>query len=116
MDNLPIVQLSAGRVESAAETVEASVGGFLEGMLPDSDDPPAFTPQLPVHALIAGHVGLAFPVPECAVGFRPGVALGTGVPTASAAMRRNVKCQDVTLLSSFYNFLSDWPETQTLIF
>ena len=51
--------------------------------LPDSDDPPAFTPQLPVHALIAGHVFFAFTVPELPVGFRAGVALGASVPETS---------------------------------
>ena len=32
---------------------------------------------------VAGHVGLAFAVPKCAVGFGAGIALGTAVPEPS---------------------------------
>ena len=52
----------------------------MEGVLPDADDLPAFMPQLPVDALVAGHVFFAFAVPECTVGFGARVALGTAVP------------------------------------
>jgi hypothetical protein len=31
LDNLPIIQLLAGRAESTADAVEAGLGGFLEG-------------------------------------------------------------------------------------
>ena len=62
---------------------EASVGGFFEGMLPDADDFPSPAPKLAGDVAVAGHVGLAFPVPEGAVGFRAGVALGAAVPEPS---------------------------------
>ena len=52
-------------------------------MLPDADDFPAFPPQLPVHAFIAGHVVFALFVPELPVGFRSRVALGAAVPETS---------------------------------
>ena len=52
-------------------------------MLPDADDFPSPAPERAVHAAVAGHVGLAFAVPEGAVGFRAGVALGTAVPEAT---------------------------------
>jgi hypothetical protein len=60
--------------------VEANGWGFLEGVLPDADDFPSLLAELAVHAAIAGHVVLAFAVPESAVGFRAGVALGAAVP------------------------------------
>ena len=41
-------------------------------MLPDADDFPALATELAVHAFVAGHVGLAFAVPEGAVGVRAG--------------------------------------------
>ena len=56
--------------------------------MPDADDLPAFTPQLPVHAFVAGYVGLAFTVPEGAVG-----ALGADVPIASAVRRQKVRAR-----------------------
>ena len=65
-------------------------------MLPDADDFPSPAPELAGDAAVAGHVGLAFAVPEGAVGVRTGGALGADVPTASAARWWNVKCQDVT--------------------
>jgi hypothetical protein len=52
----------------------------LEGVLPDADDFPSLPSELAVHAFIAGHVLFAFSVPEGAVGFGPGVALGAAVP------------------------------------
>jgi hypothetical protein len=52
-------------------------------MLPDADDFPSLPPELAGDAAVAGHVGLAFAVPEGAVGFRAGVALGAAVPEAS---------------------------------
>ena len=56
---------------------------FFEGMLPDADDFPSPAPKLAGDVAVAGHVGLAFAVPEDAVGFRAGVALGAAVPEAS---------------------------------
>ena len=87
--------------------------------LPDADDFPSPAPELASNALIAGHVVFAFAVPEGAVGFGAGVALGAAVPEASvdkdgnrvlgkrevslSGQRQipspdpwNVKCQDVT--------------------
>ena len=52
-------------------------------MLPDADDLPAFVAELAGYALVAGHVFFAFAVPEGAVGFRTGVALGAAVPETS---------------------------------
>ena len=48
--------------------------------MPDSDDPPAVPAELAGDAAVAGHVGLAFAVPEGAVGFGTRVALGAAVP------------------------------------
>ena len=42
-------------------------------------------------AFIAGHVGLAFAVPEGAVGFRAGGALAAVMSTASAVKLQNVR-------------------------
>ena len=65
------------------DAVEASVGGFLERMLPDADDFPAFVAELAGDTLVARHVvGVLF-VPELSVGFRAGVALRTAVPEPS---------------------------------
>jgi len=69
--------------ERAAEAVEAGLGGFLESVLPDADDLPSPPAELAGHASVAGHVFLAFAVPECAVGFRAGVAPWTSVPEPS---------------------------------
>ncbi len=55
----------------------------MKGVLPDADDFPPLSTQVAIHASVAGHVGLAFTVPKCAVGFRAGVALGAAVPEAS---------------------------------
>ena len=52
-------------------------------MLPDADDFPSPAPELAGNTAVAGHVGLAFPVPEGAAGFRAGVAFGAAVPEAS---------------------------------
>ena len=68
-------------------------------MLPDADDFPSPAPELAGDAFISGHVVLTLFIPELAVGFGAGVALGAAVPAASAAQRRNVKSQDVTPLS-----------------
>ena len=65
------------------DAVEASVGGFLERMLPDADDFPSPAPEPAGDAAVVGHVGLAFAVPEGAVGFRACVALGAAVPEPS---------------------------------
>jgi hypothetical protein len=59
--------------------------------LPDADDFPALAAELTVDAFIAGHVFLAFAVPESAVGFRAGVALGADVPIASAVRHQKVR-------------------------
>jgi hypothetical protein len=55
----------------------------LQGVLPDADDFPSLPAELAGDAAIAGHVGLPFAVPEGAVGFGAGVALGAAVPEAS---------------------------------
>ena len=60
-------------------------------MLPDADDFPSPAPERAVHAAVAGHVGLAFAVPEGAVGFRPGVALGGN--GGGCFRRQVVECQ-----------------------
>lgn len=52
-------------------------------MLPDANDAPALAAELAGDAAVAGHVGHAFAVPESAVGFRAGVALGAAVPEPS---------------------------------
>jgi len=80
-------QNSNPRRDRPADAVEAGVWRFFEGMLPDADDLPAFTPQLPVYASVARHVVLALFVPEFLVRFRAGVALGADVPIASAGRR-----------------------------
>ena len=49
-------------------------------MLADADDFPSPAPKWAGDVAVAGHVGLAFAVPKCAVGFWAGVALGTSVP------------------------------------
>ena len=41
------------------DAVEAGVGGFLEGVLPDADDLPPLAAELAVHSFIAGHVVFA---------------------------------------------------------
>jgi hypothetical protein len=51
--------------------------------LPDADDFPSLPAELAIDALIAGHVALALFIPEGAVGFRAGVALGAAVPEPS---------------------------------
>jgi hypothetical protein len=50
--------------ERAADAVEAGVGRFLEGVLPDVDDFPSLTAELAVDTLIAGHVARAFFYPR----------------------------------------------------
>ena len=76
-------QLVAGQCNDTPDALEASLRRFLEGVLPDADDFPSLPAELAIDALIAGHVGLAFAVPEGAVGFGAGVALGAAVPEAS---------------------------------
>jgi hypothetical protein len=49
--------------EGAADAVEAGVGEFLEGVLPDADDLPPLAAELAVHSFIAGHVVGALFVP-----------------------------------------------------
>jgi len=51
--------------------------------LPDADDYPSPAPELAGDAAVAGHVGLAFAVPELSVGPRAGVTLGAAVPEPS---------------------------------
>ncbi len=65
---------------------------YLPG-LPDADDFPSPTVELAGDAAVAGHVALAFTVPESSVGFRSGVALGAVVPMASAVRRQNVRAR-----------------------
>ncbi len=69
--------------QCAAHAVEAGLGGFLEGVLPDADNFPSLPPELAVDALIAGHVVFSLFVPELPVGFGAGVALGAAVPETS---------------------------------
>ncbi len=52
-------------------------------MLPDADDFPSLPAELAGDAPIAGHVVLAFFIPEGAVGFRTAVALRAAVPETS---------------------------------
>ena len=59
--------------ESSADAVEADLGGFLEGVLPDADDFPSLAADLTGDVAVAGHVGLAFAVPKCTVGPRAAV-------------------------------------------
>lgn len=56
------------------------MGGFLEGMLPDTDDFPALLAELAGDAFIAGHVVFALFIPELPICLRAGVALGAAVP------------------------------------
>ena len=65
----------------------------MEGVLPDADDFPALAAELAVDAAVAGRVGFAFAIPEGAVGFRTGVALGASVPIASAGRRQKVEAR-----------------------
>ncbi len=65
----------------------------MESMLPDADDFPSPAPEMPGYAAVAGHVGLAFAVPEGAVGFRSGVALGAAVPAAYDVRRQKVRAR-----------------------
>ncbi len=71
------------RQERAADAVKAKGRGFLEGVLPDADDFPSLPAELAVHASVPGHVVGALFIPESAVGFRTGVALGATVPETS---------------------------------
>ena len=84
---------SSAEGQAAADAGEASVGGFLEGMLPDANDFPSPAPELAGDSLIAGHVGLAFAAPEGVVGFRSGGALAAAMPTASAVKRQNARAR-----------------------
>jgi hypothetical protein len=52
-------------------------------MLPDADNTPPMLPELAGDAAVAGHVVFALAVPEGAVGFGAGVALGAAVPKTS---------------------------------
>ena len=65
----------------------------MEGMLPDADYFPALASELAGDVAAAGHVGLAFAVPEGAIGVLAGGALGAGVPIASAGRRQNVRAR-----------------------
>ena len=112
-------QLVAGQCNDTPDALEASLRRFLEGVLPDADDFPSLPAELAGDAFIAGHVVLPLFIPESAVGFGAGVALGAAVPEASvdkdgnrvlgkrevslSGQRQmpspdpwNVKCQDVT--------------------
>jgi hypothetical protein len=59
--------------------------------LPDADDFPALPSELEGDAFIAGQIVFTLFIPEGAVGFRAGVALGAAVPIASAVRRQNVR-------------------------
>ena len=73
--------------------VRQVAGRFLQRKLPDVDDFSSPAPELAGYVAVAGHVGLAFAVPEGAVGFRSGGALGVVVPAASAVKRQNVRAR-----------------------
>ena len=60
---------------------------YLPG-LPDADDFPSPTVELAGDAAVAGHVALAFTVPESSVGFRSGVALGAAMPSTIRRRKR----------------------------
>jgi hypothetical protein len=66
--------------ESAADAVEAGVGRFLEGVLPDADDFPSLTAELAVDTPIARHVVRAFFVPILPVRLWASVAFWTAMP------------------------------------
>jgi hypothetical protein len=82
--------------QAAADAGEAGLRGYGEPkrsvdsrrQLPDADDFPSPAPELAGDAFIAGRVGLAFAVPEGAVGFRAGGALAAVMPIASAVRRQ----------------------------
>ena len=84
--------------EGSVDAGEAGLRGYGEPkrsvdsrrQLPDADDFPSPAPELAGDVAVAGYVGLAFAVPEGAVGFRPGVALAAVTPIASAVRRRNI--------------------------
>jgi hypothetical protein len=46
--------------QDALDAVEASLGGLLEGVLPDADDFPALALELAVDSFVASHVVFAF--------------------------------------------------------
>ena len=75
-------------------------------MLSGADDFPSPAPELAGDATVADHVALAFAVPEGAVGFRAGVALGAVVPTASSVRRRPELRHFTSIGSEFYPELS----------
>ena len=52
-------------------------------MLPDADDFPSLLPELAVDAFVPGYVVLTLFIPEGAVGFGAGKALGAAMPEAS---------------------------------
>ena len=87
-------------VNRQTNSINTSSRRLLEGMLPDADDLPFPAQELAGDEAVAGYVGLAFAVPEGAVGFGTRVTLGAAVPTASAARWWNVKCQDGTPIAS----------------
>ena len=62
-------------------------------MLPDADDFPSPAPKLAGDVTVAGHVGLAFAVPEGAGGVRVAGALAAVMPTASAVKRQNARAR-----------------------
>ena len=70
-------------VNRQAKSINTDGGRFLKGVLPDADDFPSPAPKMAGYAAVAGHVGLAFAVPEGSVGFRSGVALGAAVQKAA---------------------------------
>jgi hypothetical protein len=77
-----VSSLSIGSSKPPADSIEAGLGGFLEGVLPDADDFPSLLAKLAVDASVAGYVVLSFFIPKLPVGLRAGVALGTAVPEA----------------------------------
>ena len=65
----------------------------MESVLPDADDFPSPAPEPAGDAAVVGYVGLAFAVPEGAVGFRVAGALAAVTPIASAVRRQKVRAR-----------------------
>jgi hypothetical protein len=89
-DNPNTVGASDAWTEGAVDACEAGGGGFLERVLPDADDFPSLAAELAVDTFVAGHVLLALSIPECAVGFRAGIAPRAPVPKTSINENSNL--------------------------
>jgi len=111
MDILPNLHVSCGGDARREGSTPLECGGC------DSPGGKHFCRGVAGNVFVAGHVGLAFAVPEGAVGFWAGGALAAVTPIASAVRRRNVKCQDVTPPSSYELLLSrnSMPQVEWLL-